>query len=130
MFPFVGGGEPSVVLGTACGEEMALAQVGDDMLVCHADPIVAAIAGIGWLAVHVVYNDIATTGVRPRWILLIVPVPNLGDEDLPAQITRDTHHAARELGGPIGGGHTDYTLNLSRPLVAVAALGTAESGHR
>jgi len=125
VFPFVGAVEPGVVLGASFGEDVALTQVGDSILVSHVDPIVGAVADIGWLAVHVACNDIATTGVRPRWVLVLVLVPSIDDEALLEQIMRDAHRAARELEVAIVGGHSGYSSNLSRPLVAVTALGTA-----
>jgi hydrogenase expression/formation protein HypE len=125
VFPFVGADEPGVGLGAAFGEDVALTQVGDDILVSHVDPIVGAVADIGWLAVHVACNDVATTGVRPRWVLMLVLMPRMDDETLLEQIMRDAHRAAKELGVAIVGGHTGYTSSLSRPLVAVTALGTA-----
>ena len=125
VFPFVGSGDPDVVLGAAFGEDVALTRIGDDVLVSHVDPIVGAIGDIGWLAVHVACNDIATTGIPPRWILLLVLVPRLEDEELLERIMRDANRAAGELGVSIIGGHTGYSAGLSRPLVSVTALGTA-----
>ena len=125
VFPFARADDPDVVLGAAFGEDVALTRVGGDLLVSHVDPIVGAIGDIGWLAVHVACNDVATTGVPPRWILLLVMVPRLEDEDLLEQIMRDASRAAGEIGVSIIGGHTGYSAGLSRPLVAVTALGTA-----
>jgi thiamin-phosphate kinase len=125
VFPFVEADDPDIILGVAFGEDVALTRVGGDILVSHVDPIVGAVADIGWLAVHVACNDVATSGVRPRWILLLVLVPSIHDEDLLEQTMRDAHRATEELGIAIIGGHTGYSSNLSRPLVAVTALGTA-----
>ncbi|MBN2469005.1 MAG: hydrogenase expression/formation protein HypE [Deltaproteobacteria bacterium] len=129
VFPFVKTEDPDVLLGATFGEDVALTRIGGDVLVSHVDPIVGAISNIGWLAVHVACNDIATSGVRPRWILLLVLVPTLHDEDLLEQIMRDAGRAAKEIGASIVGGHTGYSSGLSRPLVAVTALATA-SGRR
>lgn len=126
VFPFVHSDDPDVLLGASFGEDVALTRVGGDILVSHLDPIVGAIDNIGWLAVHVACNDIATTGIPPRWILPLVLVPNLEDEALLERIMRDIGQAAREIGVSIIGGHTGYSANLARPLVAVTALGTAE----
>jgi hydrogenase expression/formation protein HypE len=89
------------------------------------DPIVGAIGNIGWLAVHVACNDIATTGIPPRWILPLVLVPRAEDEALLERIMRDVSRAASEIGVSVIGGHTGYSANLARPLVAVTALGKA-----
>jgi hydrogenase expression/formation protein HypE len=42
------------------------------------------------------------------------------------QIMRDANRAAEEVGASIIGGHTGYSAGLSRPLVAITALGKAE----
>ena len=129
VFPFTVTKDPDVILGAVFGEDVALTRIGGDILVSHVDPIVGAISNIGWLAVHVACNDIATSGAPPRWILLLVLVPALEDEDLLEQIMRDADRAAKQSGASIIGGHTGYSSGLSRPLVAVTAMGTA-SGRR
>jgi hydrogenase expression/formation protein HypE len=126
VFPFVSSNDPDVILGATFGEDVALTRVGGDILVSHLDPIVGAIDNIGWLAVHVACNDIATTGIPPRWILPLVLVPQPDDEALLERIMRDASQAANEIGVSIIGGHTGYSANLARPLVAVTALGIAE----
>ena len=125
VFPFVGTDDPDVILGAAFGEDVALTRIGDYVLVSHVDPIIGAIGNIGWLAVHVACNDIATSGAPPRWILLLVLVPTKDDMDLLEQIMRDAKRASNEIGISIIGGHTGYSSGLSRPLVAVTALGIA-----
>ena len=126
VFPFTTSDDPDVILGATFGEDVALTRVGGDILASHLDPIVGAIGNIGWLAVHVACNDIATTGIPPRWILPLVLVPSQDDEDLLQRIMRDASRAANEIGVSIIGGHTGYSVNLARPLVAVTALGAAE----
>jgi hydrogenase expression/formation protein HypE len=129
VFPFTKTEDPDVVLGAAFGEDVALTKVGGDILASHVDPIVGAVGNIGWLAVHVACNDIAASGIPPRWIQLLVLLPSVEDKDLLENIMSDAARAVRELGMTIIGGHTGYSAGLSRPLVAVMALGTA-SGRR
>jgi hydrogenase maturation factor len=81
-FPFTQSNDSDVILGAAFGEDVALTRVGGDILVSHVDPIVGAIGDIGWLAVHVACNDVAAAGIPPRWLLLLVLVPRLEDEEL------------------------------------------------
>jgi hydrogenase expression/formation protein HypE len=125
VFPFAQADDPDILLGAAFGEDVALTRVGGDILVSHVDPIVGAIGEIGWLAVHVACNDVAAAGVAPRWLLLLVLVPRPEDEELLERIMHDASRAAQEVGASIIGGHTGYSAGLSRPLVAVTALGTA-----
>ena len=105
---------------------MALTRVGGDILASHVDPIVGAIGDIGWLVVHVACNDVATSEILPRWIQLLLLVPRVEDESLLEQIVCDARRAAREVGASIIEGHTGYSAGLSRPLVAVTAMGKAE----
>jgi len=125
VFPFVKSRDPDVLLGAAFGEDIALTRLGDDILVSHVDPIVGAIGNIGWLAVHISCNDIATSGIPPRWILVLVLVPDPEDKGLLKKIMQDISRAANEVGVSIIGGHTGYSSGISRPLVSVTALGTA-----
>lgn len=129
VFPVTATNDPDVLLGAAFGQDVALTNVGGDILASHVDPIVGAVGNIGWLAVHVACNDIAASGLAPRWILLLVLVPKADDEELLGEIMMDAARAAQEVNVSIIGGHTGYSAGLSRPLVAVTALGTA-SGHK
>ncbi len=128
VYPFTVGKhfDPDVILGSTFGEDVAVTRVGEDLLLSHVDPIVGAVKGIGWLAVHVACNDIAASGVRPRWIQLLVMVPSANDVEQVERIMSDSARAAESLGVTIIGGHTGYSAGLERPLVAVTALAPAE----
>lgn len=116
--------DPDVILGPVFGEDVALTRIQDGILVSHLDPIIGAVKNIGWLAVHVACNDIATSGAPPRWILPLVLVPNKRDEIMLGEIMQDIGRAARETSVSIIGGHSGYSASLTRALVAVTALGT------
>lgn len=124
VYPHFQTNDPDVLLGAVFGEDVALTKIGGDILASHVDPIVGAVQNIGWLAVHVACNDIATCGAPPRWILPLILVPSKDDEALLSEIMHDVSRASEEIGVTIIGGHTGYSANLSRPLVAVTALGT------
>jgi hydrogenase expression/formation protein HypE len=118
--------DPGIVLGSTFGEDVAVTRVGGDLLLSHVDPIVGAVNEIGWLAVHVACNDIAASGIRPRWIQLLVMVPSANDVEQVERIMTDAARAADSLDVTIIGGHTGYSAGLERPLVAVTALAPAE----
>jgi len=117
--------DPSVILGATFGEDVALTKVGDDILLSHVDPIVGAVSGIGWLAMHVACNDIACSGIRPKWAQMLVLVPTKDDHELVREIMSDAAGAAREIQVTIVGGHTGYSSGISRPVVAVTAMAPA-----
>ena len=129
VYPYFQSSDPDVVLGVTFGEDVALTRVGNDLLASHVDPIVGAVHRIGWLAVHVACNDIATCGAPPRWLQVLVLVPHQKDEALLSQIMKDIYKAAEEVKVSIIGGHTGYSASLSRPLVAVTALGNLGGQH-
>jgi len=98
VFPHFKSEDPDVILGASFGEDIALTRVGSDVLVSHVDPIVGAVNNIGWLAVHVACNDIATSGTPPRWIQVLVLLPDKNDESLLERIMSDIEQAAAETG--------------------------------
>ncbi len=130
VFPFVPTEDPDVVLGAAFGEDIALTRIHEGLLVSHVDPIIGAVNQIGWLAVHIACNDIATSGARPRWILVLTLIPDPQDHTLLKTITAEVGQAAKETGVTVIGGHSGYSTSLSRPLVAVTALGTLPEGQK
>ncbi|MBN1334043.1 MAG: hypothetical protein JW971_09810 [Synergistales bacterium] len=117
--------DDSVILGATFGEDVALTRVGKDLLLSHVDPIVGAVSGIGWLAMHVACNDIACSGIRPRWAQILVLVPTKEDHQLVREIMADAAKAAEEIQVTIVGGHTGYSSGISRPVVAVTAMAPA-----
>lgn len=127
VYPYQGSEDPDVMLGGTFGEDVSLTRVGDDILASHLDPIIGAVDCIGWLAVHIACNDIATSGIPPRWILTLVIVPDVQDEELLGEIMADIDRAAKGLGVSVIGGHSGYSSGITRPLVSVTTLGTASS---
>jgi len=121
--------DPSVILGSTFGEDVALTRIGNDILLSHTDPIVGAVSGIGWLAMHVACNDIACSGISPQWAQILLLVPSREDTELVKSIMRDASRAAEEINVSIIGGHTGYSSGITRPVVAVTAMASA-SGRR
>src|SRR3989337_4092261 len=75
IFSNLGRPDPRVILGPNIGEDATVIAFGDRALVIHSDPITGAVENIGWHAVNVCANDIATRGVRPLWILTVLLLP-------------------------------------------------------
>jgi hydrogenase maturation factor len=92
--------------------------------VAKSDPITYATEMIGWYAVHVNANDVATLGAEPKWFLSTLLLPEeRTDEGLVRVIFEDMDRAAKELGIALCGGHTEITPGLDRPIVAGHMLG-------
>ncbi|MEM2007187.1 MAG: AIR synthase family protein [Sulfolobales archaeon] len=126
----VGVRDPSVLVGPSIGEDAAIVDIGGGrVLVTHVDPITGAVEFLGWLAVHISCNDIAVRGVKPRWLLSVLYLPENTTEELVDEITSQIDKAAKEVGVAIIGGHSEVTPGLSRPLISMTAIGIAEKGR-
>lgn len=114
-----------VIVGPRVGEDAAVIAMGDDRcLVAKSDPITFATERIGWYAVHVNANDIATRGAEPRWFLLTVLLPEgSATLALAEEIMAQVSAACTGLGIALVGGHTEVTCGLERPIVVGHMLG-------
>ncbi len=112
------------VVGPRVGEDAAVVKMGDRYLVAATDPITFATDLIGWYAVHVNANDVATMGAQPRWFLATVLLPEgQTDEALVRNIFAQMREACLSLGIAFIGGHTEITPDLNRPIVVGTMLG-------
>ncbi|MBI3947712.1 MAG: hydrogenase expression protein [Armatimonadetes bacterium] len=118
--------DPRVLVGPAPGEDAAAIDMGDRVLVAKTDPITFATDEIGWYAVNVNANDVATMGAVPRWFLASVLLPEGAPEALAEGIFGDIVAACRNLGISLVGGHTEITYGLPRPVVVGCLLGEVE----
>lgn len=126
VWPRTGSYDPAVLLGPSLGEDAAIIRTGKPYMAVHVDPVSGSVKLLGWLAVHVVSNDIATRGMRPRWLLPTIFLSPDADEEVLDEITSQMDAAARELGAAIVGGHTEVTTAVERPLVVMAAIGEGD----
>jgi hydrogenase expression/formation protein HypE len=129
VFPHLGSTRPEVLVGAALGEDAAVLDLGDSLLVLSTDPITAARQEIGWLAVHIASNDLAAAGAELVGLLLtwLIP-PHVAAEEL-AMMMSDADRAASSLGAAILGGHSEITPYLPQPVVVATAVGKAPRGR-
>ncbi|MFN8598579.1 MAG: AIR synthase family protein [Anaerolineae bacterium] len=116
--------DPALILGPGVGRDCAVIDLGgDQLLVAKSDPITFATDEIGWYAVHVNANDIATTGATPRWFLATILLPQAIERGIVDQIFGQIRSACAELKITVVGGHTEVTYDLKRPLVIGSLFG-------
>lgn len=123
IFSNLGVTDPRVIIGPQVGEDAAVIDFGDRFLITHADPITGAIENIGWLSVNIIANDIATRGARPRWLLVVMLLPQSIKLSQIKQIMEQINEAATSLDMAIVGGHTEITLDIDRPILITTAFG-------
>jgi hydrogenase maturation factor len=128
IFKHLGVKRDDVILGATTGEDAAILKVGDEVLALSSDPITGAEKWLGWLAVHVNANDIATRGIRPLWFNSIILLPKNSKVEIIKKICTQMDKAARMLDIAITGGHCEITSSLNYPVVTGCAMGIAKNG--
>ena len=126
VFTHLGVSDSSVLLGPKLGEDASLIQIGDHVVIVSTDPITGSVEDIGWLAVHVNANDIATFGVAPRWFLISIMLPDQTKPEELATIMGQIDEAAKALNIAIVGGHSEITERLDQPIIVGFMMGITE----
>src|SRR2546425_12807236 len=121
---------PSTLRGPRLGEAAAVIAGGSRSLVAKTDPITFTAERLGWYAVNINANDVATLGARPRWFLATLLLPERRTTPaLVRRIFRDALRACRALGVTLCGGHTEVTAGLDRPVLVGQMLGEVEKSR-
>ena len=126
VFKRTGAQSSRVLVGPGVGEDAAVVDFGDRLLVFHSDPITGAVENLGFLAVNVAANDVASKGADPLWASITLLLSEGLDEGRLDELTEQLHETALELGISIVGGHTEVVYDLTRPIVVVTVVGEAE----
>ncbi len=120
---------PEVRLGPRVGEDACAIDVPAGTLVVATDPITLTGAGVGRHAVLVNANDVAVMGVRPRWFLAAVLLPEGSGEAEVRELFASLRAGAEEAGVTLVGGHTEVTAAVRQPVVVGQMLGLAPDGR-
>lgn len=128
VFKNLGATRKEVVLGPTAGVDGSILDVGNKSLIVSMDPITGAVERIGWSAVNVNANDIATFGVAPLFLVSCIMLPENADQKMVETITSQMDAAAKELGIAIVGGHCESTPGLTNPIVVGCIMGLTDKG--
>ena len=129
IFSKLGEFENDVILGPGIGQDASVLRVGEKVIIASTDPITGSVEDIGWLAVHINANDIATFGVQPKWFLTSIMLPKGTSEAELDRIMKQIDEAATSLDISLVGGHTEITESLSQPIIAGFMIGVCEEGE-
>jgi hydrogenase expression/formation protein HypE len=129
VFKNLGADRKEVTVGPTAGIDGAVLDVGTKSLVVSMDPITGAVERIGWLAVNVNANDIATFGVEPEFLSSCILLPENADRKIVETICAQMDAAAEDLGIAIVGGHCESTPGLTNPIVVGCVMGLTEKGR-
>jgi hydrogenase expression/formation protein HypE len=129
VFKNLGAERKEVIVGPLAGIDGAVLDLGNKSLIVSMDPITGAVERIGWLAVNVNANDIATFGVEPEFLFSCILLPENADRKIVETICTQMNAAAKDLGIAIVGGHCESTIGLANPIVVGCVMGLTEKGR-
>ncbi|MDH7595786.1 MAG: AIR synthase family protein [Candidatus Bathyarchaeia archaeon] len=129
VFRHLGAKRKEVLLGPKVGVDGAIIEVGNKALITSMDPITGALERIGWLAVNVNANDVATFGVRPTLFASCILLPEKAPKETIETICKQMNTAAKKLEIAIIGGHCETTPGIRHPIVVGNAMGIAEKNR-
>lgn len=129
VFAHLGAKRSDVVVGPGTGLDGAIIDVGHKSLITSIDPITGALKRIGWLAVNVNANDVATFGVRPAYFSSCILLPENSSEEDVNEICTQIDLGARKIGLAVIGGHSEITPRLPFPIVVGCCMGVSEKGR-
>lgn len=119
--------DPAVVVTPGYGRDAAAIDVGGPVpLIVKSDPITFASAGAAKYLVAVNANDIACLGGIPRWLSVVLLLPEHETTvELVESLFADLQAACNEAGISVVGGHTEVTSAVNRPVFVGTMLGVA-----
>ncbi|MDR2203722.1 MAG: AIR synthase family protein [Nitrososphaerota archaeon] len=129
VFKNLGAFREEVVLGSAIGCDGAVLEVGNKSVIVSMDPITGALERLGFEAVVVNANDVATFGVLPLFLFSCILLPEGADSKMVESISVQIGAAAKELGIAIVGGHCETTSKVCSPVVVCCVVGLADKGE-
>ncbi len=109
--PHTGRKRTSVIKGPKFGVDVSIIDMGDGSgLAVSSDPL-SLIPSLGlkesaWLSVHLMANDMATTGFAPKYVQFVLNLPPGFPLESFEEYWRHIHTFCDEIGVSITGGHT------------------------
>ena len=119
---------PELLLPPRLGEDAGVIALADGALVVAGDPVTMTGADVGAHAVLVNANDIAVTGVRPRWFLATILLPEGIAEDEIRALYAGMRRALKKHNILLVGGHSEITASVRQTVVSGHMLGFSPDG--
>lgn len=112
-----------VLIHAGIGEDSAVVDLNDKLLVISSDPITGASKNAGYLAVHVACNDIAAAGADPIGIQVILLLPEKIEEKQIIELMNEMTETAAAINVEVLGGHTEVLSAVNKPIICITAVG-------
>lgn len=129
VFKHLGVERKEVAVGPSLGVDCAVIDIGESSIVVSTDPITGALERIGWLAVNINANDVATFGVHPSFFASCMLLPEKTGEKTIENLCNQMDEAAKKLKIAIIGGHCEITPGLTHPIIVGCTIGITKRGR-
>lgn len=116
----------SLVVSPEIGIDVGVVRAKGKYIVSSSDPITGATERVGWHAVNVSANDIATSGIMPDTLNVIALFPEGTSASEISSVIKEINDTASKLGISVAGGHTEVTPNLKKQIVIITAFGSGD----
>lgn len=116
-----------VIVGPGIGLDFAVIDLNFKYLIVSSDPVTGVKEDIGWYAVNVSANDVATSGAIPRFLTSVILLPENSDISIAKNVAEQIDIAAKKLNISVIGGHTEISPNLSQIIVSTTAFGITDT---
>ncbi|MEM0385259.1 MAG: AIR synthase family protein [Nitrososphaeria archaeon] len=126
IFPYVGVKCSDVVESAGIGVDFAVIKCSDKFMIVSTDPITGVEKNIGWYAINVNANDVATSGNRPKFVVNVMLLSEYEDRYSIKGIAKEIDSACKSLGIMVVGGHSEVVKGLKNTILVVTAFTFAE----
>lgn len=114
----------NLVVAPKVGIDVGVWRSNGRYIVSSSDPITGTGSRIGWHAVNVSVNDVATSGIMPEILNIVAIFPKGTGPRKVKKVMAEIGNSAASLGVSVAGGHTEVAPGFSRILIAVTAIGS------
>jgi hydrogenase expression/formation protein HypE len=124
VFAHLSARRSEVIARGGIGHDCAAVDTRGEICVLTTDPITAADAEMGALALYITCNDLAAFGARPLSVLATLLAPPSAALKTVENLVIQMEEAAAELDVEMVGGHTEVTNAVNRIVISATAMGT------
>ncbi len=123
VFSNLGATSRRVIVGPGIGVDNSVISLDGVKIIVSSDPVTGARENLGRIGVDVSTNDVALTGVKPEFLLIVLILPPAASHEEIRRIMRQASVEAERLGVAIVGGHTEYASIVENPVFVGTAIG-------
>ncbi|MFB3851900.1 MAG: AIR synthase family protein [Acidobacteriota bacterium] len=131
IYPRLGNIDKKIIIAPKHGVDYGVIDFGKNCIALSTDPffIVPSLgfSKAAWFAFHIIFSDVAVSGLKPKYLAIDLNLPPEIDEDQLEEMWKSVDNEAKKYGISIVTGHTARYSGCNYPMVGGAtaiAVGT------